>query len=163
MELFVLLYLNADPTSDWTTADTGSFDHLTETALGASFDDQLSETCLMTFLSDFRSTHHEVAPRAEGSEVPRSSYRQAAPQEPAAFIDDPYVGSPEKVGEDWWLASDGRWYAPELHPDLQMEVTCQPAGPEPDGHEEDAHPDMAGPKARRPRLRSLRRSPTAVQ
>jgi len=23
-------------------------------------------------------------------------------------------------GEGWWIASDGRWYAPELHPDLRL-------------------------------------------
>jgi hypothetical protein len=42
-------------------------------------------------------------------------------------------------GEGWWLATDGRWYPPELHPDAA-------AGPAPDG----AHDrSTAGPEAGR--------------
>jgi len=26
--------------------------------------------------------------------------------------------SEESPGEGWWIASDGEWYAPELHPDF---------------------------------------------
>lgn len=31
-------------------------------------------------------------------------------------------------GEGWWLASDGNWYPPELHPDRQAAATSEPAG-----------------------------------
>jgi hypothetical protein len=153
--------LNAAPelSRDWTISDTDRFDGLGDRVSGGSFDDQLSETCLMDFLSDFRSVHFELAHSAEFSEVTVSSSRRPTiPEEPAAFVDDPYVGSAEKVAEDWWLASDGRWYAPELHPDLQMEVAWPSEDPAPDFHPGDGHPDMGGGKARRSRLRNRFRS-----
>ena len=28
--------------------------------------------------------------------------------------------SDRPLGEGWWIASDGRWYAPELHPDVRL-------------------------------------------
>jgi hypothetical protein len=157
---FSALSLNASPelSSDWTISGTDRFGPLTDTISGSSFDDQLSESCLMDFLSEFRSVHFELAQSTDFSEVAVSSSRRlAVPEEPAAFLDDPYAGSPEKVAEDWWLASDGRWYAPELHPDLQIEQAWQPE-PEPDSHPGDAHPDMSGGKARRSKLRGRLRS-----
>lgn len=38
--------------------------------------------------------------------------------------------SDEPIGDDWWQASDGKWYPPETHPDRV--VTETPAAPEPD-------------------------------
>ena len=32
-------------------------------------------------------------------------------------------------GPGWWIASDGRWYAPELHPDVREPVTDQSPPP----------------------------------
>ena len=34
-------------------------------------------------------------------------------------------------GPEWWQASNGKWYAPELHPDYQPPVTQQPEVPAP--------------------------------
>ncbi len=34
-------------------------------------------------------------------------------------------------GPDWWQASNGKWYAPELHPDYQPPVTPEPEPPAP--------------------------------
>ena len=31
--------------------------------------------------------------------------------------DRPAHGSETKQGPGWWIASDNRWYPPELHPD----------------------------------------------
>src|SRR5262245_38169099 len=32
-------------------------------------------------------------------------------------------------GEGWWQASDGKWYAPEQHPDVQQPDVQQPTQP----------------------------------
>jgi transcription elongation factor Elf1 len=34
-------------------------------------------------------------------------------------------------GPDWWQASDGRWYSPELHPNHQAPLPPPPAVPAP--------------------------------
>jgi hypothetical protein len=170
------LYLNAEPTSDWTIPDAASFEELTAGSSDAFLHDPLSETSLMGFLSDFRSAHLEPVHSAEVVEArgtphipsahqPAGAYLVAPAEEPTYF-DDPYRGSPEKVADDWWLASDGRWYGPELHPDVQNEVTCQAEDPttfnELDYPGGDVQPDVAGPKGRRPKRRGLLRSPAIV-
>ncbi|MEI7888071.1 MAG: hypothetical protein WCJ04_11815, partial [Actinomycetes bacterium] len=36
--------------------------------------------------------------------------------------------SEQSEGEGWWLAVDGRWYAPHLHPDAQAAEAHETAG-----------------------------------
>ena len=170
------MYLNAERTSEWTTADTVSFDYATDGAPDMSMDHSLSESTLMAFLSDFRLGHPQQDPTVEGVEASgithrpsthhsTGSYLGLAKEEPA-YVDDPYLGSTEQVADDWWLASDGRWYAPELHPDVHVEVAYTPEEPapfsEPDSTFGEAPPDTTGQKARRPKLRGLLRSPATV-
>jgi hypothetical protein len=163
--------------TDWSTAADASFDQVVEGGPAAAPEDPLDEMCLMAFLSDFRSAHHAPAATPDGLEATAPSHRPAghqsaghylgaAKQEPAAYIDDPYLGSPEKVSDDWWLASDGRWYAPELHPDVQMAAAGLPEDPvtftEPESPVGHVQPDVTGRTARRPKLRGRLRSPVAV-
>jgi hypothetical protein len=171
------LYLNAEPTSDWTIPDVVSFEPGFDGSPEVSLHDPLSQTALMDFLSDFRTGHlelalgpevgdAEVAPHIPAAHQPAGSYLVAATQE-ATYLDDPYLGSAEQVAGDWWLASDGRWYPPELHPDLQMEAAWQPEDAatfdDPDyPGEDDGQPDPNGGKARRTRLRGRRKAPATV-
>ena len=34
--------------------------------------------------------------------------------------------SDKSEGPGWWIASDGKWYPPELHPTVRKEATTQP-------------------------------------
>lgn len=93
---------------------------------------QIDSTVLMGFLSDFRSATREqlVAERRNsGTQTtqPAVSANQqvlsrfkVGPADPEPWELDPYVGADRQVAPDWWIAADGRWYAPELHPDAQV-------------------------------------------
>lgn len=85
---------------------------------------------LLGFLVDFRTAQEEEAVRvAESAIAARRSAPSAStaahatgptspPGGPVPEFYDPYAGSEVQVSGDWWLASDGRWYAPEVHPDV---------------------------------------------
>lgn len=97
---------------------------------------------LLGFLSDFRTAQQEEANRVQ--EAAAAGKRAALPvrrglnptlaspaekAEIAAEIYDPYAGSEAQISPEWWLASDGRWYPPELHPDVQVRPEPQVAAP----------------------------------
>lgn len=95
---------------------------------------QIDSAVLMGFLSDFRSATREKQV-AERSDIARQSTQPAVgagqqvvsrfkvgPADPEPWELDPYVGAERQVAPDWWIAADGRWYAPELHPDAQVPV-----------------------------------------
>jgi hypothetical protein len=35
--------------------------------------------------------------------------------------------SDKSEGPGWWIASDGRWYPPELHPTVRVDTTTEPS------------------------------------
>jgi hypothetical protein len=35
--------------------------------------------------------------------------------------------SDKSEGPGWWIASDGKWYPPELHPSVRVDSTTQPS------------------------------------
>ena len=87
---------------------------------------------LLAFLSAFRTAQEEaetarLAARAAARRGPGSARRRASEEQDATAdaasgneksrADDPYGSSDVQVAPDWWLATDGRWYRPELHPD----------------------------------------------
>ncbi len=85
---------------------------------------------LLAFLSAFRTAQEEaetarLEARAASRRGPGSARRRASEEAAAAGAggdgevraDDPYGSSDVQVAPDWWLATDGRWYRPELHPD----------------------------------------------
>lgn len=90
---------------------------------------------LLAFLSEFRTAQEEAegarlaaaqaaraARRAPGSARRRAAQEEAAAGPAAGDGDDsgdPYQGSDVQVAPEWWLATDGRWYRPELHPDAR--------------------------------------------
>ena len=53
-------------------------------------------------------------------------------------------GSEIQESPDWWVASDGRWYPPELHPDYQTPAAPAPPAPAPPAP---APPAAAAPPA----------------
>ena len=53
-------------------------------------------------------------------------------------------------GPGWWQASDGKWYAPELHPDHQPTAPTPPASPPPAAPPPAASPPPAEPPATAP-------------
>lgn len=147
---------------------------------------------LMSFLDDFRSAVNRdvAASEAKGEEkvpgatvktspVPTGVARGAFAEDEPSWEDDPYLGSPVQVAADWWMAADGRWYPPELHPDRSV----QPApGPDDPAHVADgedradvptdqipaaaSRPERPGRKTRlslvRPRLGKLGQSPATA-
>lgn len=86
---------------------------------------------LLAFLSDFRTASEEEAERArhDVEQRARGRVRKGARDGGTAGAevrtgsgeeqDDPYQGSDFQPAPDWWLATDGRWYRPELHPDAR--------------------------------------------
>ncbi|MGH1489011.1 MAG: hypothetical protein ACRBK7_06380, partial [Acidimicrobiales bacterium] len=65
------------------------------------------------------------------------------PQGPADSNPGRYPGT-----GDWWMASDGKWYAPELHPDYKPDFRPEvpPQGPAPvDGFEPPAFDTRVDP------------------
>lgn len=60
-------------------------------------------------------------------------------------------GSDIQETPDWWMASDGRWYPPHLHPDYVAPAPPVAAGPppvaEPDAHLSSAQPPVSSPPA----------------
>lgn len=139
---------------------------------------------LMGFLSEFRSAGRvgpgdPVRPeeRAEpGEQAPDrhgvATVSQAPPydDDPDLWLEDPYSGCDHQVGAGWWVASDGRWYPPELHPDVQAEKA--PAEPDPHAAGEEEAGAPASPpvghaaRTRAPgarfALRRLRHSPATI-
>ncbi|HET7523510.1 MAG TPA: hypothetical protein VFJ79_05130 [Acidimicrobiales bacterium] len=95
---------------------------------------QLEPELLMGFLSDFRGAMREkaLAERATpGRGRDRVSSRLEAAREPEPWEINPYEGSDTQVTPEWWFATDGRWYPPELHPDRQVPVEPAPETLEP--------------------------------
>lgn len=97
---------------------------------------------LLAFLADFRAAGRPgsepspqtpvtpaVVPSADAWPEPTSHLQTAEGSE--QWDDDPYRGSDVQVGPGWWQASDGRWYAPEMHPDFQGQAAAREraAGP----------------------------------
>jgi hypothetical protein len=100
--------------------------------------DQIDSNVLMGFLSDFRSAVREkqMSERARQTARPAvGAYKDAVsrfevgPADPEPWELDPYVGAERQVAPDWWIAADGRWYAPELHPDAQVTVEALHTAP----------------------------------
>jgi hypothetical protein len=136
------VYLNNDP-CDLSTAmgaGSGPATFFPEDRRGrvqaeppASGTEQLGSDVLLAFLSDFRSP--QVVQEPEDPAQVRSTETTlgfgVASGNPDAHLDDPYAGSEAQLGADWWLASDGRWYAPELHPDRQANGAVEAEEPAP--------------------------------
>ena len=91
---------------------------------------------LMAFLTDFRTAQHAEEEAARLSAAARRGAGPAggrarrleearAAERPAAVPEDPFQGSEVPVAPDWWLATDGKWYRPELHPDAQVADTAE--------------------------------------
>lgn len=93
----------------------------------------------MAFLSDFRGglTADLETPEAAGGRsggagggepaaVQAGIGHATSPQGPD-WRDDPYLGSDVQVDPSWWVASDRRWYPPELHPDRIQEASLTPS------------------------------------
>ncbi|HET6917620.1 MAG TPA: hypothetical protein VFH56_16155 [Acidimicrobiales bacterium] len=86
---------------------------------------ELEPGMLMGFLSEFRTAVREKAVAETGTPASardRASSRLEAAKEPEPWEINPYEGSEAQVTPEWWFASDGRWYPPELHPDRQVPV-----------------------------------------
>lgn len=86
---------------------------------------QLDPGVLMGFLSEFRTAAREKAAAETGTPASgrdRVASRFEAAREPEPWEINPYEGSEAQVTPEWWFASDGRWYPPELHPDRQVAV-----------------------------------------
>lgn len=95
---------------------------------------ELEPGMLMGFLSEFRSAVREktVAETAAPTRArDRVTARLEAAREPEPWEVNPYEGSERQVTPEWWFASDGRWYPPELHPDQQVPVEPAPEIREP--------------------------------
>ncbi len=138
------MYVNNDPSSEWTA--TGQPQPSLVSADGAGYDYEepvpaVAANDLLAFLSDFRSADDVAAPASDEEDYglepawPASGRRSddasrfaVAPEEPASW--DPYQGSEAQVTPDWWMASDGLWYPPELHPDRQVQAAPAPSEPE---------------------------------
>lgn len=131
---------------------------------------EIDSTVLMGFLSDFRSATREklvadsgkqTAQPAVGANQQVISRFKVGPAEPEPWELDPYVGAERQVAPDWWIAADGRWYAPELHPDAQvaLEAALQAAS-EPEVPDESylapAQNVVAQPEVRTPRVQTYR-------
>lgn len=137
----------------------------------------------MAFLSDFRAALHgdvgsppapagddPVAPGTVESlgAVPGARYRAAEPQ--SSWQGDPYMGSETQVEPGWWMASDRRWYPPELHPDHVVDPAPSRDESAPAIHQEvppaGLPPHLADRKTRfamaRPRLKRLGQSPATA-
>lgn len=186
------VYVNNDPGSEWTATGMAQPSLLSSEEPAESLEPMGSHSVgaedLLAFLSDFRTGHDRGgAPSPVGDEEVPSfqpsagwggydvAHTATAPEEPEAW--DPYQGSGTQVAPDWWVASDGRWYPPELHPDRQAEAAAPPAGPESTGAGSAAVSEMdplvaaaraetPDPKVRLsvglPRLRRLRQSPATA-
>jgi len=95
---------------------------------------QLEPGLLMGFLSEFRAATREKAEAEMGMAVrgrDRVTSRLQPAREPEPWEINPYEGSDAQVTPEWWFATDGRWYPPELHPDRQVPVeppqeVCEP-------------------------------------
>lgn len=86
---------------------------------------------LLAFLSDFRTASDEEAERARHDVEQRAPGRARRRTRDGGTAgagdragsgderDDPYQGSDFQPAPDWWVATDGRWYRPELHPDAR--------------------------------------------
>lgn len=84
---------------------------------------------LLAFLTDFRTAREEAADDARREAAERAGRARGSASRrtgggPAGAggqetRDDPYQGSDVQPAPDWWLATDGRWYRPELHPDAR--------------------------------------------
>lgn len=86
---------------------------------------QLEPELLMGFLSEFRGAIREkaIAERSvPGRGRERAASRFEPVREPEPWEINPYEGSEAQVTPEWWFATDGRWYPPELHPDRQVPV-----------------------------------------
>lgn len=59
---------------------------------------------------------------------PRHHGDQLSPPHPCDRV---RVVSDESGGTDWWIASDGKWYPPETHPDFQPATSLAPPLSEP--------------------------------
>ena len=160
------MYLDDEASNDWMAASGGSF------PLASGFGNGTEELAsnLLGFLFDFRAGGKDDAPAAEqpgadgfagpvpGANVRESSSRFDVVQEHEAWMDDPYAGSDRQVAADWWMAADGRWYAPELHPDFHahpQEVVDLDALQDEPAPEEDEGEET---EAKRLGLKGLRRS-----
>lgn len=146
-------------------------------APGAEF-----EQNLMAFLSDFRAalnedvgspqaaaddpaTHANVASMGAGTGA-----RHGAAEPQSSWQGDPYMGSETQVEPGWWMASDRRWYPPELHPDHVLDPA--PSREEParsmssEAPPADPPADLSDRKTRftmaRPRLKRYGRSPATA-
>jgi hypothetical protein len=89
-------------------------------AAGGGAAEPLGES-LLGFLFDFRAGLDEPPPDEPGRSTAWDGPGRfnVGPQEPEPWVDDPYAGSTRQVTPHWWLAADGRWYPPELHPDAE--------------------------------------------
>lgn len=122
-----------ETSTNWTFAEDEGPTPDPEVAEEPAADDpwarQLEPGLLMAFLSDFRCADREKA-AAEKATVSRrrdSAAPRFSPEpEPEPWESDPYHGSDTQVTPEWWFATDGRWYPPELHPDRQ--VSIEPVG-----------------------------------
>lgn len=127
----------------------------------------INPSVLMDFLSDFRSAarEKEAAERMESTKPGRQpaastqagvvSRFRVGPADPEPWVLDPYVGADRQVEPDWWMAADGRWYMPELHPDAQVHAEpLQSAAVEPVGEPDvQFERPVVEPEVRTPRLR----------
>jgi len=74
---------------------------------------------LMSFLSDFRGARHPARASSSPSEtvdLVDTAETTAQEEEGACY------GSEDPQGPGWWIATDGRWYPPELHPQAQADA-----------------------------------------
>lgn len=131
---------------------------------------EIDSSMLMGFLSDFRSATREKAVGASGGQTAQPSVGpnqqvvsrfRVGPADPEPWELDPYVGAERQVAPDWWIAADGRWYAPELHPDAQVELEApllaasEPEVPD-ESHLAPAQNVVAQPEVRAPRVQTYR-------
>ena len=129
----------------------------------------IDSSVLMDFLSEFRSaTREREAEERMNSTKQRKqpaatvqagvvSRFQTGPAEPEPWVLDPYVGADRQVEPDWWMAADGRWYMPELHPDAQVDVEPLQSAVEPVSEPDvPLRAPLVEPEVRTPRLRLSR-------
>ena len=95
------------------------------------------EPCLANFLSGQAGRHHR-------HEIGKSVKVIDGDQSPPATVFDDHRkrGSVSDMsqGPGWWIASDGKWYPPQSHPDAVAAAAAAAAEPEP---EPEPEPDVA--------------------
>ncbi|HET6965660.1 MAG TPA: hypothetical protein VFH58_12865 [Acidimicrobiales bacterium] len=147
-------------------------------APGAEF-----EQDLMAFLSDFRAAlQGDVGPAQAAVADDAATLalleirgagtgaRHGGAEPQSSWQGDPYMGSETQVEPGWWMASDRRWYPPELHPDHVPDpapprdeaAPSMPSEVSPVG----LPPDLSDRKTRfavaRPRLKRFGQSPATA-